>query len=103
VLRVIDLSSVGGLNFNGIETLQMVEELEPYQWGILPSQSNIQKSSHELDELISQHHLPSCRKQSNLGEVYQFDFYLSMIWHNGNRLNSILHGTGHNFAMAYAI
>jgi hypothetical protein len=51
VLRAIDLSSVGGLNFNGIETLRTVEELEPYQRGILPSRSNIQKASYELHEL----------------------------------------------------
>jgi len=68
VLRVIDLSSVGGLNFNGIETLQMVEELEPYQWGILPSQSNIQNTSHELRE-FGQQHIPFHQNQFNLGEV----------------------------------
>jgi hypothetical protein len=67
-LRALDLSSVGTLNFNGIETLQMMEELEPYQWSILPSQSNIQKASHELRE-FEQQHIPFHQNQFNLGEV----------------------------------
>jgi hypothetical protein len=37
VLRAIDLSPVGGHNFNGVEKLRNVEELELYQRGILPS------------------------------------------------------------------
>jgi hypothetical protein len=37
VLRAFDLSPVSGLNYNGIETLRKVEELEKYERGILPS------------------------------------------------------------------
>jgi hypothetical protein len=65
VLRAIDLSSVGGLNFNGIETLRTVEELDPYQRGILPARSTIQKASHELHEL-GQQHIPFHRKQCSV-------------------------------------
>ncbi len=52
VLRAIDLSPVSGLNYNGIETLGKVEELENYERGILPSGSS----------------------ECLLGEVYQYDF-----------------------------
>jgi len=37
VLRAMDLSSVGGLNYNGLKTLRQVEELEKYERGVLPS------------------------------------------------------------------
>lgn len=36
-LRAIDTSSVGGLNYNGLETLRTCEALARYQRGILPS------------------------------------------------------------------
>ena len=39
VLRAIDTSSVGGLNYNGLETLRGCEELERYERGILPSET----------------------------------------------------------------
>jgi hypothetical protein len=54
VLRAIDLSPVGGLNFNGVESLRNVEELELYQRGILPARSSIQKASYELYDLGQQ-------------------------------------------------
>jgi hypothetical protein len=73
VLRAIDLSPVGGLNFNGVETLRNVEELELYQRGILPARSSIQKASYELYDL-GQQHIPFHWKQCDLGEVYQFEF-----------------------------
>ena len=61
------------LNFNGVETLRKVEELEAYQWGVLPSRSSIQKASYELHEL-GQNHIPFHRRQCDLGEVFQFEF-----------------------------
>jgi hypothetical protein len=75
VLRAIDLSPVGGLNFNGVETLRNVEELELYQRGILvlPARSSIQRASYELHDL-GQQHIPFHWKQCDLGEVYQFEF-----------------------------
>jgi hypothetical protein len=73
VLKVIDLSPVGGLNYNGIEMLRKVEELELYQRGILPSRSSIQKASYELHG-IGQELIPFHKKESELGEVFQYDF-----------------------------
>jgi hypothetical protein len=73
VLRSIDLSSVGGLNYNGLETLRNVEELERYQRGILPSRSSVQKASYELHD-IGQQVIPFEKKQCNIGEMYQYDY-----------------------------
>ncbi len=42
ILRAIDMSIAGSLNYNGVETLRSVEELGRYQRGILPSRSQIQ-------------------------------------------------------------
>jgi hypothetical protein len=42
ILRAIDLSIAGSLNYNGVETLCSVEELGRYQRGILPSRSQTQ-------------------------------------------------------------
>jgi hypothetical protein len=73
VLRAIDLSSVGGLNYNGLETLRNVEELERYQCGILPSRSTVQKVLYELHD-IGQRVIPFERKQCSIGEMYQYDY-----------------------------
>jgi len=37
ILRAIDTSSVGGLNYNGLETLRSCEQLGKYERGVLPS------------------------------------------------------------------
>jgi hypothetical protein len=50
VLKAIDLSSVGGLNYNGIETLQRVKNLTRYERGVLPSRSSVQRIAYELYE-----------------------------------------------------
>jgi hypothetical protein len=73
VLKAIDLSSVGGLNYNGIETLRQVEELTKYERGVLPSRSSVQRIAYELHEL-GQRHIPFHKKRSDLGEMYQVDF-----------------------------
>lgn len=73
VLRAIDLSPVGGLNYNGIETLRKVEGLNKHQRGVLPSRSSIQKASYELYS-IGQETIPFEKKDSPLGEVYQYEF-----------------------------
>ncbi len=55
VLRAIDLSAVGGLNYNGNETLQRIECVEKYQRGVLPSRTSVQKltkSSVKLDKAL---------------------------------------------------
>lgn len=48
VLQAIDLSSVGGLNYNCIETLLQMECVEKYQRGVLPSRTSVQKAAYEL-------------------------------------------------------
>jgi hypothetical protein len=75
VLRAIDLSSVGGLNYNGVETLHSVEGLGKYQRGSLPSRSQIQRASYELHS-IGQQHIPFEKKESALGEMFQYDYEL---------------------------
>ena len=65
--------AVGGLNYNGLETLQSCEDLDRYQRGILPLRSSVQKASYELHE-VGQHTIPFHKKPSNMGEMYQFDF-----------------------------
>jgi hypothetical protein len=55
VLRVIDLSAGGGLNYNGIETLRRIECVEKYQRGVLPSRTSVKKppmNSIKLDKAL---------------------------------------------------
>jgi hypothetical protein len=80
VLRAIDLSSVGGLNYNGLETLRNVEELERYQRGVLPSRSSVQRASYELHR-IGQSLVPFEKKVCAIGEMYEFNYerYLRFI------------------------
>jgi hypothetical protein len=46
ILRAIDLTIAGGLNYNGVEALHSVEELGRYERGILSSRSQIQRASY---------------------------------------------------------
>jgi hypothetical protein len=48
VLSAIDTSYVGGITYNGLETLNGCEELDRYQRGLLPSRSLVQKAAYEL-------------------------------------------------------
>ncbi len=73
VLRAIDLSAVGGLNYNGIETLRSIECVEKYQRGILPARTSVQRASCQLHE-IGQKLIPFERKQSDFGEMFQYDY-----------------------------
>jgi hypothetical protein len=54
VLKAMVLSAVGGLNYNGIETLQKIECSEKYQRGMLPARSYVQKTAYELHSLGQQ-------------------------------------------------
>jgi len=73
LLRAIDLSPVGGLNFNGIEALHSMEKFGSYERGLLPSHSTIQRASQEMYQL-GQQHIPFSRQQFELGEVFQHDY-----------------------------
>ncbi len=75
VLRAIDLSAVGGLNYNRLETLRGVEDLEKYQRGVLPSRSSVQRAAYELHN-IGQNIIPFERKECNMGEMFQYDYEL---------------------------
>jgi hypothetical protein len=70
VLRAIDTSSVGGLNYNGLETLRGCEELHRYQRGLLPSRSSVQRAAYEL-HCVGQNLIPFIKKHSDIGEIYQ--------------------------------
>ena len=73
VLRAIDVSAVGGLNYSGLETLRSCEGLGKYQRGILPSRSSVQRASYDLHQL-SQGIIPFHKVHSPLGEMYQYDY-----------------------------
>jgi hypothetical protein len=73
ILRAIDMSIAGSLNYNGLETLRSVEELGHYQRGILPSRSQIQRASYELHN-IAQEIIPFGKKESQLGEMFSYDY-----------------------------
>jgi hypothetical protein len=73
VLRAIDLSAVGGLNYNGIETLRKIECVEKYQRVVLPSRTSVQKATYELHQ-IGQGLVPFSRKESQHSEMFQYDY-----------------------------
>ena len=73
LLRAIDTSAVGGLNYNGIETLQSVEGLMKYQHGVLPLWSSVQRCAYKLNE-VGQHLIRFEKKACNLGEMYPYGF-----------------------------
>jgi hypothetical protein len=73
ILRAIDLSIAGSLNYNGVETLRLVENLVRYERGIIPSWSQIQRAAYELHDL-GQEIIPFEKKQSALGEMFAYDY-----------------------------
>jgi hypothetical protein len=73
VLRAIDLSSVRGLTYNGLETLWNVEPLSRYQRGVLLSRLSVQRVAYELHG-VGQQHIPFHRQQSQLGEMFQYEY-----------------------------
>jgi hypothetical protein len=75
LLRAIDMSAVGGLNYNDIETLRSCEELNPYNRGLLPSQSQIQKL-HTSDMMLVRGIYPWKRRR--LQEVKSINIILSI-------------------------
>jgi hypothetical protein len=75
VLRAIDLSSVGELNYNGVKTLRRIECIEKNQERILPAWATVQKAAYELNHL-GQGIILFEKKESQFGEMFQFDFEL---------------------------
>jgi hypothetical protein len=72
------MSVVGGLNYNGIKTLQSVEQLNPFERGLLPSRTQIQRAAYELLN-VAQRHIPFEKKQSPRGEVFPYK-YECFVW-----------------------
>jgi hypothetical protein len=73
VLRAIDLSIGGCLNYSGVDALRSVEGLERYERGILPSRSSIQRAAYALNDL-GDTIIPFERKECELGECYQYNY-----------------------------
>jgi len=60
VLRAIDLSIGGCLNYSGVDALRSVEGLERYERGILPSRSSIQRAAFKLHEIAQRESVELC-------------------------------------------
>lgn len=73
LLRAMDLCLSGSLNYKGVELLRSVEGLGRYQRGIIPSRSQIQRASYELND-FAQEHIPFEKKESNIGEMFAYDY-----------------------------
>ena len=73
LLRSVDLAINGGINFTGVEALRKAEDLGEYQRGFLPSRTSLQGCAAKLHEL-GQDLIPFERVDSQLGEMYQFDY-----------------------------
>jgi hypothetical protein len=67
----MDLCLSGSLNYKGAELLRSVEGLGRYQRGIIPSRSQIQRASYELND-FAQEHIPFEKKESNIGEMFAY-------------------------------
>jgi hypothetical protein len=50
-LQGLDTSINGGINYNGLEILQSVEQLQHYEHSCLPSRSSVQHCADELHKL----------------------------------------------------
>jgi hypothetical protein len=77
ILRALDLSINGGINYNGVKALRTIEGLQPYERGIIPSRATIQKCSAQLHE-YAQSILPIKQKNSIHGELFEFDYEMML-------------------------
>jgi hypothetical protein len=73
VLRALDLTVNGGINYNGIEILRSVEELDHFERGFLPSRADVQRCASRLHEL-GQQKIPVRKIGCSLGELFAFDY-----------------------------
>jgi RecA/RadA recombinase len=78
IQKAIDTGASGGLNYGAIESLRkVVEELDRYERGILPSSSVIQAEAAALEEMANNEttgKLPYEKWESKNGECYKFEF-----------------------------
>jgi hypothetical protein len=63
----------GGINYNGLKSLHKLEGLHTYEQGCLPSRSSVQRCAAFLHE-VGQHHIPFQKVESQLGEMYAFNY-----------------------------
>ena len=71
--RALDLTVNGGFNYNGIEILRSVKELDHFERGFLPSRSEVQRCASRLHEL-GQQKIPIQKMDCELGELFAFDY-----------------------------
>jgi hypothetical protein len=78
IQKAIDTGATGGLNYGAIESLRkVVEELDRYERGILPSSSVIQDEAAALEEFANNKetgNLPYEKVESKNGECYKFKY-----------------------------
>jgi hypothetical protein len=73
VLQGLDTSINGGINYNGLEILRSVEQLQHYERGCLPSRSSVQRCADELHKL-GQKLVPVTKQLCAVGELFAFNY-----------------------------
>jgi len=73
ILKAMDMSPKGSLNYRGIETLRHVECLQKYERGFLPSSSSVQEKAQRMYE-VGQELCPIKQETSPLGEMFSFEY-----------------------------
>jgi hypothetical protein len=69
----MDMAPKGSLNYRGIETLRLVELLQKWERGFLPSSTAIQDKAHKMFE-VGQTVCPIKQITSPLGEMFTFEY-----------------------------
>jgi hypothetical protein len=77
VLQCLDTSINGGINYNGLEILWSVEQLQHYERSCLPSRSSVQHCADELHKL-GQKLVPVTKQLCAVGELFAF-YYAKML------------------------
>jgi len=73
IFRAMDLSPSGAFNYQGLETLREIEDLENYERGVLPCSSLVKRCAYELHRLGDEY-IPFKQVNCQLGELFQFDY-----------------------------
>ena len=73
ILKAMDMAPKGSLNYRGIETLRLVELLQKWERGFLPSSTAIQDKAHKMFE-VGQTVCPIKQIISPLGEMFTFEY-----------------------------
>jgi hypothetical protein len=73
ILKAMDMAPKGSLNYRGIETLRLVESLQKWERGFLPSSTAIQDKANKMFE-VDQTVCPIKQITSPLGEMFTFEY-----------------------------